>query len=65
MTSLWILGVDEFGDSFPGLLVEVGCFQREGVDGSVDVAVVVFVEVCYGVDDLAGFLGGCGVVKVN
>jgi hypothetical protein len=31
----------------------------------VYVAVVVFVEVCYGVDDLARFLRGCGVVKVD
>ena len=60
-----MFGVDEFCDSFSRLLVEVGCFQREGVDCSVDVAVVVFVEVGYGIDDLAGLLGGCGVVKVD
>jgi len=60
-----VFGADEFGDCFAGFLVEVGCFQREGVDGSVDVAVVVFIKVGYCVDDLAWFLGGCGVVKVD
>jgi hypothetical protein len=35
------------------------------MDCSVDVAVVVFVEVNYDIDDLAGLLGGCGVVKVD
>jgi hypothetical protein len=35
------------------------------MDGSVNVAVVVFVEVGYCVDDFVGFLGGCGVVKVD
>jgi hypothetical protein len=35
------------------------------MDGAVDVAVVVFVEICYGVNNLMGFLGGCGVIKVN
>jgi hypothetical protein len=31
----------------------------------MNVAVVVFVEICDGFDDLAGFLSGCSVVKVN
>jgi hypothetical protein len=31
----------------------------------MDIAVVVFVKVGYGVDDLAWFLGGCGIVKVD
>ena len=35
------------------------------MDCSMDVTVVVFVKICYGVDDLAGLLGGCGVVKVD
>jgi hypothetical protein len=35
------------------------------MDGSVNVAVVIFVKIRNGVDDLAGFLGGCGVVKVD
>jgi hypothetical protein len=60
-----MFGVYEFGNCFAGILVEVGCFQRQGVDGPVNVAVVVFVEVGYRVDDLVGFLGGCGVVKVD
>jgi hypothetical protein len=35
------------------------------VNGAVDVAVVVFVEVTFSVEDLAGFLGGGGVVEVD
>ena len=35
------------------------------MDGAVDVAVVVFIEVGYGINDLAGVLGGCCVVKVD
>jgi hypothetical protein len=31
----------------------------------MDVAVVVFIKIGDCVDNLAGFLGGCGVVKVN
>jgi hypothetical protein len=34
------------------------------VDCSVDVAVVVFVEIAFGFDDLAGFLGGGSVINV-
>jgi hypothetical protein len=32
---------------------------------AMDVAVVVFIKICESVDDLAGFLGGGGVVKVD
>jgi hypothetical protein len=35
------------------------------VDGTVDVGVVVFVKFGYGVYDLAGFLAGGGIVKVD
>jgi len=37
----------------------------KGVDCAVDVAVVVFVEFAFCIEDLAGFLGGGGVVEVN
>jgi hypothetical protein len=35
------------------------------VHGAVDVGVVVLVKLGYGFDDLAWFLGGGGVVKVD
>lgn len=35
------------------------------MDCSVNVAIVVFIKIGEGIDDLAGFLGGCGVVKVD
>ena len=35
------------------------------MNGSVNVAVVVFVEVVYGLDYLAWLLGGCSVVKID
>jgi hypothetical protein len=35
------------------------------MDRAMDVTVMVFIEICDGVDDLAGFLGGCGIIKVD
>ena len=55
----------EVGDSFPSVFMQFGGFLRQRVDCSVDVGVVVLVKVSYGVDYLAGFLCGCGVVKVD
>jgi hypothetical protein len=57
--------VDELGNCFPRAFMQFGDFLRQRVDCSVDVGVVVLVKVCYGVDYLSGFLGGCGVVKVD
>jgi hypothetical protein len=53
------------GDGFPRVFMQFGGFLRQRVDCSVDVGVVIFVKVLYGVDYLAGFLCGCGVVKVD
>ncbi len=58
-------GVEELGGAFAGGFVGDGGAVAEGVDAAVDVAVVVFVVVAEGVDDLAGFLGGGGAVEVD
>jgi hypothetical protein len=60
-----VFGVYEFSDFFAAALMEFRGFLAESVDCAVDVAIVVFVEVAFCVEDLAGFLGGGGVVEIN
>jgi hypothetical protein len=57
--------VDEVGDGFSRVFMQFCGFLRQRVNCPVDVGVVVFVKVSYGVDYLSGFLCGCGVVKVD
>ena len=40
-------------------------FLRERVNCSVDVSVMVFIKVFYGIDNLLGFLRRCSIVEVD
>lgn len=56
-------GPDETRDPASRALQQGGGLTGEGVCAPVHVRVVVGVEVAYGVDDLAGFVGGGGAVE--
>ena len=60
-----IFRVDELGDGFPRVFMQVCSFLRQRVNCPVNVGVVVLVKVTYGINYLSGFLRGCSVVKVD